>query len=189
MGTVDLPHRAASPPRTLVPGVVSPPTVMAVSEDRASRSTSLLTTARRKLADSDYQCLPPPPRAPPPPPKQALPRVSTPLGLPAFALAGQFPSLLRARSPPWTPLNLAWSRLCSPRAAPGGTVEADSEADSVRKGEVGGSSLPKAYHKSPVFMRPFSLLPFSGTSRKASCQRFVSFRNRHVPPPTSAETP
>src|ERR1700676_1398012 len=29
-----------------------------------------------------------------------------------------------------------------------------------------------------MFMRPFSLLLFSGISRKAFCQRFVNFRNR-----------
>src|ERR1700730_799722 len=40
MDTVDLPRRASSPPRTLAPGVVSPATVMAVSEARTSRSTS-----------------------------------------------------------------------------------------------------------------------------------------------------
>jgi len=28
----------------------------------------------------------------------------------------------------------------------------------------------------------FSLLPFSGISAKAFCQRFVNFRNRHMPP-------
>jgi len=54
MDTVDRPRRAASPPRTLVPGVVFPAIVMAVSEARASRSTSLLTTANRKLADNPH---------------------------------------------------------------------------------------------------------------------------------------
>src|SRR5260370_27717721 len=54
MDTVDLARRSASPPRTLVPGVVSPATVMAVSDARASRSTSLLTTANRKLADNPH---------------------------------------------------------------------------------------------------------------------------------------
>ena len=54
MDTVDLPRRAASPPRTLVPGAVSPATVMAVSEARTSRSTSLLTTANRKLDDNPH---------------------------------------------------------------------------------------------------------------------------------------
>jgi hypothetical protein len=32
--------------------------------------------------------------------------------------------------------------------------------------------------KSPIYTRRFSLLPFSGISRKAFCQRFVNFRNR-----------
>jgi len=35
------------------------------------------------------------------------------------------------------------------------------------KGEVGGSSPPRPTINPPVFMRPFSLLPFSGISRKA----------------------
>ena len=54
MDTADLPRRAASPRRTLVPGAESPAIVMAVSEGRTSRSTSPLTTANRKLADNPH---------------------------------------------------------------------------------------------------------------------------------------
>src|SRR5205807_8603133 len=51
------------------------------------------------------------------------------------------------------------------------------------RGGVGGSSPPRPTINPPVFMRPFSLLPFSGLSRKAFCQRVVIFQYRHMPYP------
>ena len=45
---------------------------------------------------------------------------------------------------------------------PGRTYDRNTD-----KGEVGGSSPPRPTISPPVFMRPFSLLPFSGISRKA----------------------